>query len=89
MVESVDEKIRIGMKITYLDSLGKMLEYEQHISGIDPPEVIGFKSKLGRRLLGRAVFGLYQELCSIGERKEAELTIAKYRQGKTLVPSLS
>ncbi|MBI2085635.1 MAG: hypothetical protein HYT71_03940 [Candidatus Aenigmarchaeota archaeon] len=48
-----------------------------------------YKSAIQTKVLSRGIFGLYEDLCSIGERKEADATITKYRQGKTLVPSLS
>ena len=84
MAELVDEKMHAGMKAVYVSSLERILQYEQELRKLNPPEVIGYKSSLGRRVLSRAIFGLYEELCSMGERLEADELMIRYRPTQVL-----
>lgn len=75
------------MKAVYVSSLVRMLDYEQIVRKNNPPEVMGYRNSSGRRMLSRGIFGLYEELCSIGEKEEADAVMARYKPAKIAVRS--
>ncbi len=79
MAQEIDPKMRLRMGAMYVSSLERLLKYEQDTNGSNPTEVMGYKGAIGKKVLSRGIFGLYEELCSIGERETADTIIAKYR----------
>lgn len=84
MTVKIDEKMRLGMKSAYLGSLERLLQEEQSLKNLHPPEVLGHPNYTGRRILKYAMFAVCTELRDIDEKEEADAMLARYRGSREL-----